>query len=80
MTFHPPHIAVVSMAGIFPGANDTRQFIDNILKKKQAVVQAPADRWAAPVEKMAVSAACPDRAVSDRAGLITDFTFDPQGV
>jgi acyl transferase domain-containing protein/3-hydroxymyristoyl/3-hydroxydecanoyl-(acyl carrier protein) dehydratase len=79
MTFHPPHIAVVSMAGIFPGANDTRQFIDNILKKKQAVVQVPADRWAAPVEKMAVSAACPDRAVSDRAGLITDFTFDPQG-
>ena len=79
MTFHTPHIAVVSMAGIFPGAGDTRQFIDNVLKKKQAVVQVPAHRWAAPVEKMAVPSAGPDRAVSDRAGLITDFTFDPQG-
>jgi acyl transferase domain-containing protein len=79
MTFHAQHIAVVSMAGIFPGASDTRQFIDNIFNKKQSVIQVPSHRWAAPAEKMVLPAPGPDRAVSDKAGLITDFIFDPQG-
>jgi len=29
---------------------------------------------------MVVSSLCPDRAVSDRAGIITDFSFDPYGL
>ncbi|MCF8125137.1 MAG: beta-ketoacyl synthase [Desulfotignum sp.] len=79
MTSHAQHIAVVSMAGIFPGAGDIDRFIDNVLNKKQAVIQVPRQRWAAPVEKMVVFPPCPDRAVSDRAGLITGFSFDPRG-
>jgi acyl transferase domain-containing protein len=80
MTFHAPHIAVVSMAGIFPGANDTEPFIRHILNRKQHVIQIPAHRWVAPVNKMVGSSTKPDRAVSDRAGLITDFSFDPAGL
>jgi acyl transferase domain-containing protein len=80
MTSHAQHIAVVSMAGIFPGARDTRQFINNVLEKKQSVIQVPSHRWAAPVEKMVSPAPGPDRAVSDKAGLITDFVFDPRGL
>jgi acyl transferase domain-containing protein/3-hydroxymyristoyl/3-hydroxydecanoyl-(acyl carrier protein) dehydratase len=80
MTFHAPHIAVVSMAGIFPGANDTEPFIRHILNRKQHIIQVPPHRWVAPVIKMVVSSPAPDRAVSDRAGLITDFSFDPAGL
>jgi acyl transferase domain-containing protein/3-hydroxymyristoyl/3-hydroxydecanoyl-(acyl carrier protein) dehydratase len=68
------------MAGIFPGTSDNQRFITHILEKKQHVVQVPAHRWIAPVKKMVVSSVCPDRAVSDRAGLITDFCFDPTGL
>jgi acyl transferase domain-containing protein/3-hydroxymyristoyl/3-hydroxydecanoyl-(acyl carrier protein) dehydratase len=80
MTFHAPHIAVVSMAGIFPGANDTEAFIRHILNRSQHVIQIPPHRWVAPVNKMVVSSPAPDRAVSGRAGLITDFSFDPAGL
>ncbi len=80
MTFHAPHIAVVSMAGIFPGANDTEPFIRHILNGQQHIIQVPPHRWVAPVIKMVVSSPGPDRAVSDRAGLITDFSFDPAGL
>ena len=80
MRSHAQHIAVVSMAGIFPGAPDTDRFIRNVLEKKASIVQIPGQRWAAPAKKMVVSSLCPDRAVSDRAGLVTDFTFDPHGL
>ncbi|MEX1301346.1 MAG: beta-ketoacyl synthase N-terminal-like domain-containing protein, partial [Desulfotignum sp.] len=80
MTFHAPHIAVVSMAGIFPGAPDTERFISHILNRQQHIIQVPPHRWVAPVKKMVVSPPCPDRAVSDRAGLIGDFSFDPDGL
>ncbi|MCG8636096.1 MAG: beta-ketoacyl synthase, partial [Desulfobacterales bacterium] len=82
MNFQNPKIAVVSMAGIFPGAPDTDTFIANILAKQGAVVKVPGHRWAAPSQVMVSgsdTALQPDRAASDRAGLITDFQFDPSG-
>ena len=78
MTIQTPRIAVVSMAGIFPGAGDTRRFIDNILNKRHAVGPVPPQRWAAPPATM-VGRAGPDRALSDRAGLIHEFAFQPEG-
>ncbi len=80
MSFQNPKIAVVSLAGIFPGAPDTDQFITNILEKKEAIVKVPNHRWAAPSQVMVTEndqAPTKDRAASDRAGLITDFQFDP---
>lgn len=72
-------IAVVSMAGIFPGADQTSQFIKNILEKKTAVITVPPERWVAPASTMVCPVHTPDRAISDRAGLITNFQFDPLG-
>ncbi len=73
------NIAVVSMAGVFPGASTVDHFMDRILAKQDSVIPVPAHRWAAPAEVMYQSPAAPDRVVSTRAGLITDFTFDPTG-
>ncbi|WDP92837.1 MAG: beta-ketoacyl synthase [Desulfobacter sp.] len=75
-----PHIAVVSISGIFPGADTADRFITNVLEKKSAVIPVPDHRWPAPVSAMtAHGGPVPDRAASDRAGLITDFSFDPHG-
>ncbi|MBU0971173.1 MAG: hypothetical protein KKC20_11030, partial [Proteobacteria bacterium] len=72
-------IAIVSMAGIFPGARDTGQFIQNILDKKNSVITVLPQRWVAPAHVMVTSTPGPDRAVSDKAGLIENFKFDPSG-
>jgi len=79
MIIQQPRIAVVSMAGVFPGADNTGRFIDNILNKKDALGPVPDRRWAAPPKSM-VGKAGPDRALSDRAGLIHDFKFDSSGL
>jgi acyl transferase domain-containing protein/3-hydroxymyristoyl/3-hydroxydecanoyl-(acyl carrier protein) dehydratase len=72
-------IAVVSMAGIFPGADQTTQFIKNILENKTAVITVPPERWVAPASTMVCPVHTPDRAISDKAGLIINFQFDPLG-
>ncbi len=72
-------IAVVSMAGIFPGAGHINEFFTHILNKRQAVIPVPEHRWAAPSGIMVEKGHVPDRAVSNRAGIITDFQFDPAG-
>jgi len=75
-------IAVVSLSGIFPGAPTAERFIANILDKKEAIIRVPDHRWTAPVHTMTALSPenpLPDRAGSDRAGLIQDFRFDPHG-
>lgn len=72
-------IAVVSMAGVFPGAENTTQFIKNILDKRESVITVPPARWVAPASTMVCPTHTPDRAISDKAGLITHFKFDPAG-
>ena len=67
------------MAGIFPGADQTSQFIKNILENKTAVITVPPERWVAPASTMVCPVHTPDRAISDKAGLITNFQFDPHG-
>ncbi|MCP3941483.1 MAG: beta-ketoacyl synthase [Desulfobacteraceae bacterium] len=79
MKFKMNKIAVVSMAGIFPGAHHTTHFIENILAKKESIIKVPPARWVAPSSTMVRPVHAPDRAISDKAGLITDFNFDPSG-
>ncbi len=74
-----PPIAVVSMAGIFPGAGHINDFFTHILNKQQAVIPVPEHRWPALSGIMVEKRTGPDRAVSNRAGFITDFQFDPAG-
>jgi acyl transferase domain-containing protein/3-hydroxymyristoyl/3-hydroxydecanoyl-(acyl carrier protein) dehydratase len=79
MKFKMCKIAVVSMAGVFPGADTTPQFLQNILDKRGSVITVPPERWVAPAKTMVCPVHTPDRAISDKAGLITRFQFDPAG-
>nr|NJM02056.1 beta-ketoacyl synthase [Desulfobacula sp.] len=71
--------AVVAMAGVFPQAGNTRIFLDHILDKKDCIIRVPDHRWAGPVQDFVSKTPLPDRAVSDKAGLIENFEFDPSG-
>ncbi len=73
-------IAVVSMAGIFPGAPDINIFWDNILNKKYAGKKVPESRWIAPDRAMLSKDPQPDKAFSHMACLVDDFSFDPSGL
>ena len=79
MTFKAQHIAVVGLSGIFPGAKDVETFGRNIMAGTSAVIDVPVHRWTLPPQKVHSTAYRPDTAASTRAGLITDFTFDPHG-
>ena len=72
-------IAVVGLAGIFPGAHDVKAFGKNILAKKEAIRDVPPQRWAVPAERVHSHSHGPDTAASKRAGIITGFKFDPHG-
>ncbi|MCG8565253.1 MAG: polyketide synthase, partial [Desulfobacterales bacterium] len=73
------NIAVVSMAGVFPGASNVDILLDRILAQQESVIPVPAHRWAAPAEALYAHPSRPDGVVSTRAGLITDFQFDAHG-
>ena len=79
MTLHREKIAVVGLSGIFPGANDVDAFGKNIMAKKEAIIDVPPGRWAILPDKVHSTTYLPDKVASKRAGLITDFSFDPHG-
>ena len=73
-------IAVVGMAGLFPGASDLETFWQNIVNKKDATIEVPPGRWIAGPDDMVHPHPMPDKAFSKRACLIQDFKFDPKGL
>ena len=73
-------IAVVGMAGIFPGSLDIDAFWENIVHKRSAVVDVPPERWIRSPEKVATGTYDPDHAVSNRAGLINSFSPSMDGL
>jgi len=70
-------IAVVAMAGIFPGACNTGEFFDNIINKRNCIDTIPPHRWPGPHENFISSDIQPDKALGNKAGIIKDFRFDP---
>ncbi|MBI9082662.1 MAG: acyltransferase domain-containing protein [Desulfobacterales bacterium] len=73
-------IAVVAMAGVFPEAPDLEAFWHNLVNRIDAASPVPKGRWiAGPKIMVSTTAGEPDRAYSDRACLIRDFSFDPTG-
>ncbi|MEE8541653.1 MAG: polyketide synthase [Desulfobacterales bacterium] len=74
-----PSIAVVGMAGVFPGASDIDQFWHNIINKKDSVIDIPEERWIVPPDVVWADAPVPDKTYSRRACLIRDFRFNPVG-
>ena len=72
-------IAIVGMAGVFPQALNSRQFLDNIIHKRESIITVPDHRWIGPVNDFISHQILPDKAVSNKAGLIENFHFDPTG-
>ena len=73
-------IAVVGMAGLFPGASDLDTFWQNIVNKVDTTGEVPPGRWIAGPDDMVRPDPMPDKAFSKRACLIHDFKLDPQGL
>ena len=72
-------IAVVSMAGLFPGAADLQTYWQNIYNGVEAVTDVTADRWGIDPALMYDPDGGPDKAISLRCGLVDSFAFDPSG-
>ena len=72
-------IAIVSIAGVFPGAENLDIFLKNIQNKKSAIIEVPEERWVLPKEIAVSNVFMPDTALCSKAGLITDFSFDSHG-
>ncbi len=73
-------IAVVGMAGLFPGASDLNTFWQNIVDKIDTTCEVPRNRWIAEPDFMYHPDPMPDKAFSKQACLINDFIFDPRGI
>ncbi len=79
MAFSDP-IAVVGMAGLFPGALDITTFWSHICAKTDATAEVRAERWIAPPHDMVSADHQPDKAYSSRCCLLPDFNLDPDGL
>ena len=73
-------IAVVGMAGLFPGASTLEIFWQNIISQVSAAVDAGEDRWSVDPDAMYHPGIQTDKAYSTRCCLIKDFEFDPAGI
>ena len=73
-------IAVVGMAGLFPGAGNIEIFWQNILNGVDACSEVGPDRWGVAPDTMYHPEPQPDKAYSRRCSLITDFKFNPAGL
>lgn len=69
-------IAVVGMAGVFPGADDSNSFWERIVAKQSGIADVPEHRWVLPPALATGGDSEADRAYSGRAGLIRDFRID----
>jgi acyl transferase domain-containing protein len=72
-------IAVVGMAGLFPGATDLDVFWQNIIDKVDSAREVPRGRWIVEPNSMYHPEPAPDKAISKHACLIDNFRFNPQG-
>ncbi len=79
MAFSDP-IAVVGMAGLFPGARGIADFWSHICAKTGATAEVHPERWIAPPQVMVSSGLQPDKAYSSRCCLLPDFELDPEGL
>ncbi|MGD9330800.1 MAG: beta-ketoacyl synthase N-terminal-like domain-containing protein, partial [Desulfobacterales bacterium] len=75
-----PTIAIVGAGGIFPRAGNLSAFWHNIVSCENAIRPVPPERWPVDVDQVYAATAAPDKARSLNAGLITSFTFNPEGL
>ncbi len=69
-------IAVIGIGSIFPGANQTQVYWDNILRKIDSITDVPASRWKID-DYYDPDPSAPDKSYCKRGGFIPDIDFDP---
>jgi len=72
-------IAVVGIAGLFPGAGNIEDFWQNILNKVDTCREVDPERWRVAPDSIYHPKSQPDKAYSKRCSLIADFKFNPAG-
>jgi PfaB family protein len=73
-------VAVIGISGIFPEAANPKIFWKNIIERVYAGREIPDERWIVEPDSIFSSEYTPDKAISKKACLITDFQFDPAGI
>lgn len=71
----PLRVAVVGMAGMFPGAGDLAEFWANILAGKDCVTEVPAQRW--DQDRYFAPDGDGERTPSRWGGFLPEIPFDP---
>ena len=72
----PEPIAIVGMAGFFPGARELGQYWANILARRDAIGEVPPERWPSGLF-FDPNPKAPDRTVSKWGGFISPVRFNP---
>ena len=72
----PADVAIVGMAGVFPGAKNIHEFWKNIVGTQSSITEVPASRWNKELyfEKNSKD---PHKSISKWGGFIDDVPFDP---
>jgi acyl transferase domain-containing protein len=73
-------IAVIGMAGLFPGADNLETFWQNITNCVDASQEVRPERWNLEPASMISPQPQPDKAYASRCCQITNFEFDPSGI
>ena len=78
-TGKPLQIAVIGMAGFFPGAEDLDRYWANILGNVDNITEVPRERWDADryYDPVAAADGAPDKVPSKWGGFLPDIAFDP---
>ncbi|WP_062213604.1 type I polyketide synthase [Streptomyces sp. NBRC 109706] len=71
----PLRVAVVGMAGMFPGAEDLTAFWSNVLAGRDSVTEVPVERW--DPERYYAPDGAGERTPSKWGGFLPDIPFDP---
>ncbi len=68
-------IAIIGVGAVMPGANNAKDYWNNIVTATNSIIEVPADRWD-PNLFWSADRAAPDKTYSKIGGFITDYSFD----
>src|SRR5262245_29898078 len=69
-------VAIIGMAALFPEAASLRDYWQNIVGKRDSIVDVPASRWSV-ADYYDPDPSAPEKTYSNRGGFIPDVDFDP---
>ncbi|HUZ78083.1 MAG TPA: beta-ketoacyl synthase N-terminal-like domain-containing protein [Chloroflexota bacterium] len=69
-------IAIVGLAGVFPGAPNVAAFWDNVMRNRSSISEVPPSRWRLE-DYYDPDPSVPDRTYARKGGFMPDLAFDP---